>query len=63
MKQAFLISIIIGCTLVTSCKKQYSCECNTMGYKTIVFNEKTTEEKASKKCKGYENSETDCTIK
>jgi hypothetical protein len=63
MKTSFSIYTITISIFFLSCKKEYTCECNTLGNKGVVFVSKTTEKDATKKCKYYENSETDCYIK
>jgi hypothetical protein len=53
MKNIFLLALIIS---FASCKKDYTCTCTDSNGTSVIFTEKTTKEKAQKKCDDYFNS-------
>ncbi len=55
MKKLFILAVIAGAFSLTSCKKDYTCECkdNSTGILDISYTQKSTKAKAKTWCEAY----------
>ena len=55
MKKLFILAILAGACSLTSCKKDYTCECkdNTTGIVDITYTQKSTKSKAKTWCSAF----------
>lgn len=69
--KSFLILSVLTAAVLSSCKKEYVCECTNPGGTLTAFRTKDTKKRAEQKCEDYYNenygsvvfNETSCKIR